>query len=313
VELTGWDERYRSARQVHWAPTPLLAETAAKLKPGRALDLACGVGRNAAWLAERGWTVTAVDGSPAAIEILRGHCPAVDAHVADLEKGEFAVGESRWDLIAICYYLQPDLIEAAKRGVVPGGVALVIVHITEPGEEPTKYRLRPGELARFFTGWEILHSHEGAPNDPEHRRLSAEIVARRPAAVVAAVIERNGRILIAQRQRGGRHPLKWEFPGGKAEPGEDPRAALARELREELGVEARVGELLDSYHVRYPGAPAIELMFYRAAIQAGEPRNLVFERIAWERPERLPDYDFLEGDASFVARLAAPPESPENP
>jgi SAM-dependent methyltransferase len=160
-------------------PTPLLVETTAKLKPGRALDLACGTGRNAVWLAERGWAVTAVDGSPAAIEALRARDSRVHAQVADLEKGEFKIDESRWDLIAMCYYLQPDLIETSKRGVVTGGVVLVIVHITEPGEEPTKHRLRPGELARFFNGWEILHNHEGSPNDPEHRRLSAEIVARR--------------------------------------------------------------------------------------------------------------------------------------
>jgi hypothetical protein len=85
----------------------------------------------------------------------------------------------------MCFYLQPDLIEASKLGVVVGGVVLAIVHITEPGEEPTKHRLRPGELAGFFEGWEILHSHEGQPGDPKHRRLSAEIVARKPLTIAA--------------------------------------------------------------------------------------------------------------------------------
>jgi tellurite methyltransferase len=178
MDLKQWDQRYATPHDKPGIPTPLLVETATKLIPGRALDLACGTGRNAVWLAEHGWDVTAVDGSAAAIEILRQRDPRVDARVANLEKGEFAVGESRWDFIAMCYYLQPDLIEAAKRGVVEGGVVLVIVHITEPGEEPTKHRLRPGELAGFYRGWEILHSYEGRPNDPEHRRLSAEIVAR---------------------------------------------------------------------------------------------------------------------------------------
>jgi SAM-dependent methyltransferase len=182
MDLRGWDERH-ATQPVRWTPTPLLVETAKKLKPGRALDLACGAGRNAVWLADRGWDVTAVDGSSAAIEILRTHDARVNAQVADLEKSEFAIGESQWDLIDICFYLQPDLIEAAKRGVVVGGVVLVIVHITEPAEEPTKHRLRPGELAGFFPslvqGWEILHSYEGRPSDPEHRRRSAEIVARR--------------------------------------------------------------------------------------------------------------------------------------
>jgi tellurite methyltransferase len=179
MKLDGWEERYRGSQQVRWEPNPLLAETAKNLKPGRALDLACGTGRNAVWLAEHGWDVTAVDGSAAAIEILRAHDDRVKAHVADLEKGEFVIEPAQWDFIAMCFYLQPDLIEASKLGVVMGGVVLVIVHITEPGEEPTKHRLRPGELAGFFHGWEILHRHEGQPSDPEHRRRSAEIVARR--------------------------------------------------------------------------------------------------------------------------------------
>ena len=122
--------------------------------------------------------------------------------------------------------------------------------------------------------------------------------------VVAAVIERNGRVLICRRKPGGRHPLKWEFPGGKVEPGEDPREALARELREELGIEARIDEEMDSYEVRYGDSPRILLRFYRVTEFTGELMNLDFERIVWERPDKLPDYEFLEGDSEFVQRLA---------
>jgi 8-oxo-dGTP diphosphatase len=126
--------------------------------------------------------------------------------------------------------------------------------------------------------------------------------------VVAAVMVRDGKILIGQRKRGGRHPLKWEFPGGKVEPGEDPRAALARELREELSVDAVIGEELDSYEAGYEDGFRAVLHFYRVTRFQGEPRNLDFERIVWERPERLPDYDFLEGDVSFVAKVARWPK-----
>ena len=63
---------------------------------------------------------------------------------------------------------------------MPGAIVLAIVHITEPGEEPTYKRLRPGELRSYFDGWEILHSYEGKPADPDHQRAVAEIVARRP-------------------------------------------------------------------------------------------------------------------------------------
>jgi tellurite methyltransferase len=154
-------------------PTPLLVETVRKLAPGRALDLACGSGRNAIWLAEHGWQVTAVDRSPMAI-------PGADTHVADLEKHEFTIVEGAWDLIVVSYYLQRDLFEPIKRGLRPGGVALAIVHIFEPGHEQSRFSLNPGELAIYFEGWEILHYREGQPNDPEHRRAVAEIVATKP-------------------------------------------------------------------------------------------------------------------------------------
>jgi 8-oxo-dGTP diphosphatase len=125
--------------------------------------------------------------------------------------------------------------------------------------------------------------------------------------VVAAVLMRDGKILIGQRKRGGRHPLKWEFPGGKVEPGEEPRAALARELREELNVEAVIGEELDSYEVSYGDGFRLMLHFYRVTQFQGEPRNLDFEQIVWEKPERLPEYDFLEGDVVFISKLTTWP------
>ena len=189
MEIRSWDERYRSgeraAEDIDAAPTPLLVETSKRLTPGRALDLACGSGRNALWLAEQGWSVTAVDGSPTAIEILRSRASSrgvtVNMKVADLEKFGQLIEPTSWNLIAICYYLQRDLFEHAKQGVVPGGILISIVHITEPGEEPTAHRLRPGELERYFLGWEILHRREGKPNDAAHQRSVAEIVARRPA------------------------------------------------------------------------------------------------------------------------------------
>jgi 8-oxo-dGTP diphosphatase len=122
--------------------------------------------------------------------------------------------------------------------------------------------------------------------------------------VVAGVIEREGRILIAQRRRGGRHELKWEFPGGKVEPGEEPHAALERELREELAIEATIGEEMAREQVAYPGRRRIELIFYRVTEFQGEPQNLDFEQIVWAARDELQSYDFLEGDLPFVTKLA---------
>jgi len=188
MEIQGWDERYRSGdrskEDLEAPPNPLLVETAIELKTGAALDLACGTGRNALWLAKQGWKVTAVDGAPAAIEILQRRTLErgldIDARVADLEKGVYKIEESAWDLIVMCFYLQRSLFEAAKKGTRPGGSVLAIVHIAAPGQQPTEHQLRPGELEKYFNGWEILHYHEGQPNDPAHKRVSAEIVARRP-------------------------------------------------------------------------------------------------------------------------------------
>jgi len=192
MEIQDWNKRYRMcerpAEDLDPAPTPLLVETVAALAPGkapfRALDLACGAGRNALWLAEHGWEVTAVDGAPAAIEILQTRAAQrglkITAVVADLEKDEFQIEPSRWDLVAMCYYLQRNLFEHTKRGVRPDGILISIVHMTEPGEEDGPHRLSPGQLEQYFAGWEILHRHEGKANDAAHRRAVAEIVARRP-------------------------------------------------------------------------------------------------------------------------------------
>lgn len=122
--------------------------------------------------------------------------------------------------------------------------------------------------------------------------------------VVAAVIERDGQILIGQRRANDRHPLKWEFPGGKVEARESPRAALKRELKEELDIDAEIGPELARYEFKYPKRTPILLMFHRVTQFNGEIQNGVFEQLRWEDPEKLPEYDFLDGDLDFVRRLA---------
>jgi len=122
--------------------------------------------------------------------------------------------------------------------------------------------------------------------------------------VVAGVIERNGQVLIAQRKSTGQHPLKWEFPGGKVEPGETPEAALVRELEEELGIRALVGAEIARYEYVYAGRSPILLCFFRVTEFSGEPKNLDFEQIVWAPRGRLSDYDFLEGDTGFIRKYA---------
>lgn len=128
-----------------------------------------------------------------------------------------------------------------------------------------------------------------------------------PLQVVAAVIERDGLILIGQRRRdASKHPLKWEFPGGKVEPGETARGALVRELREELAIEATIEAEIESYVFSYPGSNrATWLLFFHVTEFSGVPQNLDFEQILWVPRAVLPDYDFLEGDVAFVQRLSS--------
>jgi len=121
--------------------------------------------------------------------------------------------------------------------------------------------------------------------------------------VVAGFIKQDGLILIGQRKRDARHALKWEFPGGKVERGELPPDALKRELDEELSIVAHIGPEIVRYEYAYPQCPPILLIFFHVNSYAGTPVNRVFERIHWERPERLAEYDFLDGDHDFIRRL----------
>lgn len=184
MDIAGWEARYRSgASGKEDAPTILLTETAEKLPAGTAIDLACGAGRNALYLAARGWDVTAIDGSETAIDLLRQRSTArglqVDAKVADLTAPDFKIQPDAFDLVLIAYYLQRDLFAKAKKAIRPVGVVIAIAHTPEPGETWSEKRARRGELRGFFRDWEILWEYEGPSRDPAHRRPVAEIVARR--------------------------------------------------------------------------------------------------------------------------------------
>lgn len=122
-----------------------------------------------------------------------------------------------------------------------------------------------------------------------------------PLRVVAAVLEHDGRFLLARRAPGQRHAGVWEFPGGKVESGEDDATALARELDEEFGCRLAVGACLG-------GAPsgAIRLLAYRVRLPAGSPplQPVVHDRLAWCRPDELAGYDLHPPDRFFAALVA---------
>lgn len=122
--------------------------------------------------------------------------------------------------------------------------------------------------------------------------------------VTAALIWKDGKLLICQRTRHQTMPLKWEFPGGKIEPGEQPRDALRRELEEELGIQAEIGEEVARIRHQYSNDSLVELRFFEVRRYSGEIENRIFRDVRWILPASLTGYDFLEADLELVKNLA---------
>lgn len=120
--------------------------------------------------------------------------------------------------------------------------------------------------------------------------------------VVAALLREGERALLCQRPEGKMCAGCWEFAGGKIEPGESGAAALRRELREELGFDARVGEALADVVQDYPGA-RVHLTLYAAEIASGAPTRREHSDIRWVRMDEIRNYPLCPADAKLLARL----------
>ena len=186
--MPDWDARYTSGEHGMIEPSPLLLKAIEDVKPGRALDIACGAGRHAIYLAKCGWQVTAVDSSRVGIEVLRDRAREahvkVSAHVADLETDEFSVEAESYDLICDLYYLQRDLFTLIRRGVKSGGTVVAAIHLNDgnPDAKPRNpaFLLEPGELKSLFSDWEITYYREGPSDEGGHHHDTAYLIARKP-------------------------------------------------------------------------------------------------------------------------------------
>jgi 8-oxo-dGTP diphosphatase len=135
---------------------------------------------------------------------------------------------------------------------------------------------------------------------------------RKRLLVVAAFIERRGRVLLSQRRSDQSFPLAWEFPGGKVEPGEDLTSALVREIREELGCSIRVGQIVDLVFHAYPEFDLI-MPVYRASITAGIPRARQVAAIAWVPRRGLAELTLPPADVALAKKLSKIPVRPRSP
>lgn len=120
-----------------------------------------------------------------------------------------------------------------------------------------------------------------------------------PVFVTAAVVIENGRVLVARRPPGGRHPGSWEFPGGKVEEGETPEECLAREMMEEMGVQVSVGDMLASVKHSYPDL-AVELHAFECTVTGGRLRDIGCSEHQWVEPTDLGRFDLLPPDRELL-------------
>ena len=194
-QIAKWNARYAGRDPgLSEPPASPLPDAVEGLSPGRALDLACGAGRNAVWLAQRGWRVDAVDGADAALTLLSTHAERagcqdrITAHAADLEADPpgFAIAREAYDLIVDCYFVHRPLFAAIREGTRPGGLFVAALHLPAPaGGKGHRYALQPGELEQVVKGWrwDVLHSAERAALPSASDDLGvAEIIARRPSS-----------------------------------------------------------------------------------------------------------------------------------
>lgn len=121
--------------------------------------------------------------------------------------------------------------------------------------------------------------------------------------VVAGLIHQQDRLLACQRREGGSFPLKWEFPGGKVENGEDYLTALRRELKEELGIELQSATEIFRHRHSYPDGLVVELVFFRVDEYQGMVSNLAFHRFLWVEVQGLKELDFLDGDLPLIEKI----------
>lgn len=205
-----WDARYLGgAYEARVHPSALLADWASRIEvtgtaPG-AIDIACGAGRNALFLARRGWHVDAVDISPVALGRLRAAADAAALSVTCVERNMEpassamdGIDDRRYSLALLIRYADTALVEVLPRVLAPGGYLIAEMHLRTDaavaGPRSPRFRVAPGELRGAATAFELLYYHEGFVDDPDGRRVAlAQLVGRRRALTTLGALPGPGR------------------------------------------------------------------------------------------------------------------------
>ncbi len=147
-----------------------------------------------------------------------------------------------------------------------------------------------------------LQAHGHSPAQKSVRFVVAALILREQSAAPSAPATTE--VLVCQRRADQPMSLKWEFPGGKIEPGESSEVALARELNEELGIEAVIGRRVARTRHKYRSGGAVDLQFFVVTEFRGDLQNRIFNDLRWSPLPRLPEYDFLAADLRLVRDLS---------
>ncbi len=183
-----WDKRYKEGdKHRNKEPSQLLTDWTPNLPPGKALDVACGAGRNAIHLAKKGYSVDAIDFSEEALKIARRRAKKENVKVnwilADLDKYEFA--KEKYDLVVVSYFHHQGRLSDIKKTLKHGGFIVYEHHIntTDPmdhGPKDSKYRFEPNELLNSFSDFQVLDYQEGVGlDDAKSKSAVAKIVVRK--------------------------------------------------------------------------------------------------------------------------------------
>ncbi|RUM47302.1 MAG: tellurium resistance protein TehB [Hydrogenothermus sp.] len=174
IDKEKWNKKYSKKQYIEEKPSEILEKFYSVANIGNALDIACGTGRNAIFLANKGFNVDAIDISDVAIKILKEKNPHINTIIADLD--EYNLKENKYELIVNVNFLNRNLIPSIKEALKTGGIVIFETFVVSQRRKNKSYYLRPNELLRLFLDFHIIFYEE---KDVSKEERKAYLVARK--------------------------------------------------------------------------------------------------------------------------------------